>query len=55
MPVVIRLIELMTYEFCRHELQIRKMTRIIMGIFISVSISKLFHKLRRGIPKIKRH
>ena len=55
MSVIIRLIELMTDKFCRHELQIRKMTRIIMGILISISISKLFHKLRRSIPQIKRY
>ena len=50
-------IELMANEFLRHELQIRKVTRIIMGILISVRIAKLmadgFNKHLIGVENVE--
>ena len=47
-----RLVEFAAGEFGGHEFQIGKMSRIIVGIFISVGLSQFLHQLGRSVSEI---
>lgn len=52
LAVFLRLVELDSLQFIRHEFKIGEMSRIVMGIFVSVAVSELFHELRGSVSEI---
>ena len=55
MFVGLGLVQACPFEFIGHELQVGKMARKVMGVFVSVGIAQFFHQLRGRIAKIERN
>ena len=54
MPVVLRLVKFLADQAVRHKFQIDEIALIIVGIFVTVTVAKLLHQFRRGVPKVER-
>lgn len=55
MLIISRFVENFPFQSLRHELQVSEMSGIVVGIFVAVRITQVFHEFGWSVAKIERH